>query len=121
MRRANDTYHVPLLQHIRLARLRASVTTVVVTLLLLTPAPANAQQHTIDILIDARLQDPAEIFLDDLSASLAAEAREVVRFEPEFVSGAELSAVMQDNHWAELVILSSTALTGPVHPVVSIR
>ena len=112
MRRTNDAYHVPLLQHIRPARLRASVTTVVATLLLLVPALANAQQHRIDILVDARLQGPAKIFLDDLSASLAAEAREVVRFEPKVVSGAELSAEMQDNRWAELAILSSTALTG---------
>ena len=112
MCRANDAYHVPLLQHIRPARLRASVTTAVVTLLLLAPALANAQQHRIDILVDARLQGPAEIFLDDLSASLAAEAHEVVRFEPTFVSGAELSEEVQDNRWAELAILSSTALTG---------
>ena len=110
MPKNNGAYHVPLLQHIRLARQRAGVT-VVVALLLLVSAPANAQQYSIDILVDARLRGPAEVFLDDLHASLAAEAREVVRFESEFVSGAELSGAMQDNRWAELVILSSTALT----------
>ena len=113
MRRTNDAYQVPLLQHIRPARLRTGVTTVVVvTLLLLVPALVNAQQHRIDILVDARLRGPAKLFLDDLSASLAAEVREVVRLEPKVVSGAELSAEMQDNGWAELAILSSTALTG---------
>ena len=112
MHRINDAYHEPLLPHVRPARLGASATTVVVTLLLLVSAPANAQQYRIDILVDARLQGPAEIFLDDLSTSLAAEAREVVRFTPKFVSGAELSAEMQENRWAELAILSSTALTG---------
>ena len=114
MHRINDAYHEPLLQHIQPARQRASVTTVIVTLLLLVSAPANAQQYRIDILVDARLQGPAEIFLDDLRGSLAAEVREVVRFEPEFVSGAELSAVMRDNRRAELVILSSTALIGTI-------
>ena len=77
------------------------------TLLLLVSAPANAQQYRIDILIDARLQGPAEVFLDDLSTSLPAEAREVVRFTPKFVSGAELSAEMQENRWAELAMLAA--------------
>lgn len=115
MHRANSVSHVPLLQHILPARLRAGMTRVVVALLLLVSATASAQQYRIDILVDARLRGPAEVFLEDLRGLLAGEAREVVQFEPIFVSDAELGARVLDNHqWpdAELAILSSTALTG---------
>ena len=107
-------YSVRLLQSPWSARLRTGVANVVAMVWFLVPALASAQQYTIDILIDARLQGPAEVFLNDLNASLAAEAREVVRIKREFVSGTELNAEMSDSRWAnaELTILSSTALTG---------